>query len=92
MVLLRYFNPIGAHPSGLIGEHPGQASTNLMPVLIRTVLGRRAKLQVFGTDYSTRDGTAVRDYLHVSREGRSRGRPGRQRAAEPWYLKADAAL
>ena len=63
--LLRYFNPVGAHPSGLIGEEPQGQPTNLMPLLVRAALGRLPELQIFGRDYPTADGTAVRDYVHV---------------------------
>lgn len=63
--LLRYFNPIGAHPSGLIGEDPVGLPNNLMPLLTRAASGKLDRLSVFGTDYPTRDGTAVRDYIHV---------------------------
>jgi UDP-glucose 4-epimerase len=62
---LRYFNPVGAHPSGLIGEAPSGTPANLFPVAVEVAAGRRAFLEVFGNDYPTRDGTAVRDYLHV---------------------------
>lgn len=64
-VALRYFNPVGAHPSGRIGEHTAQAPTNLMPIVCRVAAGRLPYLPVFGADYPTRDGTGVRDYLHV---------------------------
>ena len=64
-VLLRYFNPVGAHPSGLIGEDPRGIPNNLMPFLAQVTVGRRERLGVFGTDYDTRDGTGLRDYLHV---------------------------
>ena len=62
---LRYFNPIGAHPSGRIGEDPRGAPENLLPGLTRAALGQRAPLRIFGGDYDTPDGTGVRDYLHV---------------------------
>jgi UDP-glucose 4-epimerase len=62
---LRYFNPVGAHPSGRIGEDPRGVPANLMPVLCQVAVGRRAQLQVHGNDYDTPDGTCVRDYLHV---------------------------
>jgi len=65
-ISLRYFNPVGAHPSGLIGELPIGIPNNLMPYLTQTVVGLREKLFVFGNDYDTHDGTAVRDYIHVS--------------------------
>ena len=63
--LLRYFNPVGAHPSGLIGEDPDGVPGNLMPYLLQVAVGRRAKLPLYGTDYPTPDGTARRDYIHV---------------------------
>ncbi|WP_406090650.1 UDP-glucose 4-epimerase GalE [Streptomyces sp. NBC_01013] len=62
---LRYFNPVGAHPSGLLGEDPSGTPDNLMPYLAQVAVGRRARLPVFGDDYATPDGTPVRDYLHV---------------------------
>lgn len=65
VVLLRYFNPIGAHPSGLIGENPNGIPNNLMPYITQVAIGRREKLTVFGNDYDTPDGTGVRDYIHV---------------------------
>ena len=64
-MLLRYFNPVGAHPTGLIGEDAVKDAANLMPVLCQTLLGEREALHIFGTDYDTQDGTAVRDYLHI---------------------------
>ncbi len=63
--LLRYFNPVGAHESGLIGEDPTGIPNNLMPLVVRVALGERDCLQIFGDDYPTPDGTAVRDYIHV---------------------------
>ena len=65
VVLLRYFNPIGAHQSGLIGEDPRGVPNNLMPYISQTAIGRRECLSVFGDDYDTPDGTGVRDYIHV---------------------------
>lgn len=62
---LRYFNPVGAHPSGLIGENPRGLPNNLMPYVAQVAVGRRPHLQVFGHDYPTPDGTGVRDYIHV---------------------------
>ena len=62
---LRYFNPVGAHESGLIGEDPSGIPNNLMPYICQVAVGRREKLQVFGGDYPTVDGTGVRDYIHV---------------------------
>ena len=63
--LLRYFNPIGAHASGMIGEDPRGIPNNLMPYITQVAIGRREKLSVFGNDYDTPDGTGVRDYIHV---------------------------
>ncbi len=65
IVLLRYFNPIGAHPSGMIGEAPNGIPNNLMPYLTQVAIGCRDVLNVFGDDYDTPDGTGVRDYIHV---------------------------
>ncbi len=65
VVLLRYFNPIGAHKSGLIGEDPRGVPTNLMPFITQVAVGKLQKLQIFGNDYDTPDGTGVRDYIHV---------------------------
>ncbi len=65
IVLLRYFNPIGAHRSGLIGEDPRGIPNNLMPFISQVAVGKREKLRVFGSDYPTHDGTGVRDYIHV---------------------------
>jgi UDP-glucose 4-epimerase len=64
-LILRYFNPIGAHPSGRIGEDPAGIPNNLMPFIAQVCVGRREKLSVFGNDYDTKDGTGVRDYIHV---------------------------
>lgn len=64
-VLLRYFNPIGAHESGRIGEDPNGIPNNLMPYILQVAVGRRERLSVFGNDYNTPDGTGVRDYIHV---------------------------
>jgi UDP-glucose 4-epimerase len=65
VVLLRYFNPIGAHASGQIGEDPRGIPNNLMPYITQVAIGRREKLSVYGNDYDTHDGTGVRDYIHV---------------------------
>ena len=65
IVLLRYFNPVGAHKSGTIGEDPNGIPNNLMPFISQTAVGKREKLSVFGGDYNTPDGTGVRDYIHV---------------------------
>ena len=64
-VILRYFNPIGAHPSGLIGELPNGSPNNLIPYITQTAIGIREELKVFGNDYNTSDGTCLRDYIHV---------------------------
>jgi UDP-glucose 4-epimerase len=64
-VLLRYFNPVGAHPSGRIGEDPTGIPNNLMPYVMQVAVGRHPRVRVFGNDYSTRDGTGIRDYIHV---------------------------
>lgn len=64
-VLLRYFNPIGAHKSGLIGENPKDIPNNLMPYIAQVAAGKLDKLRIFGADYDTKDGTGVRDYIHV---------------------------
>lgn len=64
-MLLRYFNPVGAHPSGIIGEDPLGVPYNLVPYIAQVCVGRREKLTVFGTDYPTPDGTCVRDYIHI---------------------------
>lgn len=66
VALLRYFNPVGAHESGLIGEDPRGIPNNLMPYVTQVAVGKRERLQVFGGDYETVDGTGVRDYIHVS--------------------------
>ncbi|PUA81506.1 UDP-glucose 4-epimerase GalE [Nocardioides currus] len=63
--LLRYFNPVGAHPSGTIGEDPNGIPNNLMPFIAQVAVGKREKLSVYGDDYDTVDGTGVRDYIHV---------------------------
>ena len=65
VAMLRYFNPVGAHPSGTIGEDPQGIPNNLMPFVAQVAVGRRERLQVFGGDYPTADGTAERDYIHV---------------------------
>ena len=65
VALLRYFNPIGAHPSGLIGEDPNGIPNNLMPYIAKVAVGKLEKVHVFGNDYPTPDGTGVRDYIHV---------------------------
>ena len=64
-IILRYFNPIGAHPSGNIGEYPLGTPQNLIPYLTQTVIGKHPFLRVFGSDYNTKDGTCIRDYIHI---------------------------
>mgnify|MGYP005992221363 CR=1 FL=1 len=64
-IALRYFNPIGAHPSGLIGEDPNGIPNNIIPIICNVALGIQSRLQVFGNDYKTHDGTCIRDYIHV---------------------------
>ena len=66
VVLLRYFNPIGAHPSGRMGENPSGIPNNLMPYITQVAVGKLPFLNVFGNDYDTVDGTGVRDYIHVT--------------------------
>jgi hypothetical protein len=70
IALLRYFNPVGAHESGLIGEDPRGTPNNLMPYVTQVAVGKRDRLQVFGSDYDTPDGTGVRDYIHCRRPRR----------------------
>ena len=65
IAILRYFNPVGAHESGLIGEDPQGIPNNLMPYIAQVAIGRRECVNVFGNDYATHDGTGVRDYIHV---------------------------
>jgi UDP-glucose 4-epimerase len=65
VALLRYFNPVGAHPSGLLGEDPNGIPNNLMPYVARVAVGKLKELPVFGNDYPTPDGTGIRDYIHV---------------------------
>lgn len=65
IVLLRYFNPVGAHSSGLIGENPNGIPNNLMPYIMKVAVGELDHLNIFGNDYSTKDGTGIRDYIHV---------------------------
>lgn len=64
-IVLRYFNPVGAHESGLIGEDPNGIPNNLMPFIAQVAVGKRPELTVFGNDYATKDGTGIRDYIHV---------------------------
>ena len=86
VVLLRYFNPIGAHESGLIGEKPNGIPNNLMPYITQVAAGVRDHLSIYGGDYPTRDGTGVRDYIHVV--DLAKGHRPRLRARE----RADPAL
>jgi UDP-glucose 4-epimerase len=65
VAVLRYFNPVGAHPSGQIGEDPSGIPNNLVPYIAQVAVGRRDRLQVFGSDYATPDGTGLRDYIHI---------------------------
>jgi len=65
IAILRYFNPVGAHPSGMIGEDPNGIPNNLMPFITQVAVGKREYLNIFGNDYDTHDGTGVRDYIHV---------------------------
>src|SRR4029434_6797902 len=65
IMLLRYFNPVGAHKSGLIGEDPAGVPNNLMPFVAQVAVGKRPRLRIYGNDYPTADGTGVRDYIHV---------------------------
>ncbi len=65
-IKLRYFNPIGAHPSGIIGEYPQGIPNNLIPYITQTAIGKRECLSIFGNDYNTHDGTGIRDYIHVT--------------------------
>ena len=65
IVLLRYFNPIGAHHSGLIGENPNDVPNNLMPYILNVTLGKQQELKIYGNDYNTIDGTCIRDFIHV---------------------------
>lgn len=66
VMLLRYFNPVGGHESGLLGEHPNGVPNNLMPYIVQVAEGKRNKLHIFGSDYPTPDGTGIRDYIHVT--------------------------
>ena len=81
--ILRYFNPIGAHPSGLIGDDPQGIPNNLMPYIVRTASGQLPVLNVFGDDYPTNDGTGVRDYIHVVDLSRGHVKALNKIAAQP---------
>jgi UDP-glucose 4-epimerase len=83
---LRYFNPVGAHPSGLIGEDPSGIPNNLMPYVCQVAAGRLDRLRIFGGDYPTRDGTGVRDYIHVTDLAQAHV------AALGYLLRTDASL
>jgi len=65
IIALRYFNPVGAHPTGLIGEDPTKPFTNLMPFIAQVAIGKKEIVTIFGDDYNTPDGTGIRDYIHV---------------------------
>ena len=65
IIILRYFNPVGAHESGIIGENPKGIPNNLMPIVLKVATGELEKVKIFGNDYNTIDGTGVRDYIHV---------------------------
>lgn len=65
IIALRYFNPVGAHESGLLGEDPTKQFTNLMPFISQVALGKKNELTIFGNDYDTADGTGIRDYIHI---------------------------
>ena len=86
--ILRYFNPVGAHPSGMIGEDPRGTPNNLMPYLCQVASGRREKLSVFGNDYPTPDGTGLRDYLHVMDLADAHLRAGRPADAQAVLSRA----
>lgn len=83
VISLRYFNPIGAHPSGSIGEDPYDIPNNLMPFLTQVAAGVRSVLNVFGNDYDTIDGTGVRDYLHIDDLSSGHVAPLREMIAHP---------
>ncbi|MFO7839916.1 MAG: UDP-glucose 4-epimerase GalE [Desulfosalsimonadaceae bacterium] len=83
VAILRYFNPVGAHPSGRIGEDPGDIPNNLMPYITQVAVGARPELPVFGADYPTPDGTGVRDYIHVMDLAEGHGRALEKLAEKP---------
>lgn len=85
-VVLRYFNPIGAHPSGLIGEDPRGVPDNIFPFITRVAVGRLPELSVFGDDYPTPDGTGVRDYLHIVDLARAHVKAVERAMARPGWL------
>jgi len=84
--ILRYFNPVGAHPSGLIGENPSGIPNNLMPYLSQVAVGRLEKLRIFGDDYDTPDGTGVRDFIHVVDLAKGHVAALRKLEEEPGYM------
>lgn len=86
VALLRYFNPIGAHESGMIGEDPGGIPNNLVPYVAQVAVGRRERLRVYGNDYPTPDGTGVRDYIHVTDLARGHLKALDALAAKPGLL------
>ncbi|WP_338667624.1 UDP-glucose 4-epimerase GalE [Pseudodesulfovibrio methanolicus] len=86
MSILRYFNPVGAHPSGLIGEDPADIPNNLMPYIAQVAVGRLKKLSIFGDDYDTPDGTGVRDFIHVVDLARGHVAALRKLEEEPGYM------
>ena len=65
VIILRYFNPIGAHPSGIIGESPNNIPNNLMPIILKVLNKELEKITIYGDDYETKDGTCIRDYIHI---------------------------
>lgn len=86
MSVLRYFNPVGAHPSGLIGEAPSDIPNNLMPYIAQVAVGKLEKLRIFGDDYDTPDGTGVRDYIHVVDLAQGHVAALRKLEEEPGYM------
>lgn len=84
--ILRYFNPVGAHPSGLIGENPAGIPNNLMPYIAQVAVGRLEKLRIFGNDYDTPDGTGVRDFIHVVDLAKGHVAALRKLEEEPGYM------
>ncbi|MGE4420741.1 MAG: UDP-glucose 4-epimerase GalE [Pseudodesulfovibrio sp.] len=86
MSVLRYFNPVGAHPSGLIGEDPADIPNNLMPYIAQVAVGRLEKLSIYGDDYDTPDGTGVRDFIHVVDLARGHVAALRKLEEEPGFM------
>ena len=91
VALLRYFNPVGAHSSGWIGEDPAGVPNNLMPNVAQVAAGRLAEVSVYGNDYSTPDGTGVRDYVHVVDLARGHGAALEAMCADTWRWQRWAA-